>query len=216
MSLEVEKAQGPAQQLRRYDITARILAAVRQGSNERWKALQEDLSRHYRRLALFGFAPGDLHADVGLSSGVRWSARRLYLMGIPFIALALIGHIAFWVPFSLTRLLTAKARPELDRVSTYKLLFGIVTYSVWVATAALASMWVWGLGTGVAMLVLLPPLGVADLWIRERWRWGFSDVRRFMILHTRRYVIDELFAEQKRLGSELKALFEAWDSGPVY
>ena len=87
---------------------------------------------------------------------------------------------------------------------------------MWVATAALASMWVWGLGTGVAMLVLLPPLGVADLWIRERWRWGFSDVRRFMILHTRRYVIDELFAEQKRLGSELKALFEAWDSGPVY
>ncbi len=64
-SLEVERAEGPADQLRRYEITARILAAVRRGSDTRWKAVQLDLSRHYRRLALFGFQPADLQADVG-------------------------------------------------------------------------------------------------------------------------------------------------------
>ncbi len=215
-SLEMAEAEGHAQQLRRYEITARILATVRQGSDERWKAVQQDLSRHYRRLALFGFGPGDLRADVGLPSSVRWSARRLYLGGIPIVAIALLGHVAFWVPFWLTRRLTAKARPELDQVSTYKLLFGILTYSAWVVTAALAAVWVWDLGVGVALLVLLPPLGVVGLWIRERWRWGFHDVRRFMILRTRRDVMEELLAEQKRLGTELKALFEAWDAGLVY
>ncbi len=212
-SLEVEEAEGPAHQLRRYEITARILSAVRQGSDDRWKALQRDLSNHYRRLALFGFGPGDLHADVGIPSSVRWSARRLYLVGIPVIALALVGHITFWAPFWLTRFLTARARPALDRISTYKLLFGLLNYSAWVALVAAAGLWVWGWGVGLALLLLMPPLGITGLWIRERWRWGFRDARRFLILRTRRHVIAELFAEQKRLGSELRALFGAWESG---
>ena len=214
-SLEVERAEGPADQLRRYEITARILAAVRRGSDTRWKAVQLDLSRHYRRLALFGFQPADLQADVGLPSSVSWSARRLYLVGIPLVAVALVGHVTFLVPFWLTRLLTERARPALDRVSTYKLLFGIATYTLWVGVVACAGAWAWGWVSGVGLLALLPPLGIAGLWIRERWRWGFNDVRRFMILRTRSDVMEELLAEQKRLGSELEALFEAWDAGLV-
>jgi len=65
------------------------------------------------------------------------------------------------------------------------------------------------------LFVLLPTLGIMGLWIRERWRWGFHDIRRFMILRTRRDVMAELLTEQRRLGSELEALFEAWDSGLV-
>ena len=116
--LQVEEAEGPAHQVQRYEITARILAAVRQGTDERWKRLQRELAGHHRRLALFGFRPADLHADVGLPAGLRWSVRRLYLAGMPIVVLAVLGHIAFWAPFRLTGLLTDKARPESDRVST--------------------------------------------------------------------------------------------------
>ena len=214
--LQVEEAQGPAHQVHRYEITARILAAVRHGSDERWKALLRDLARHYRRLALFGFRPGDLHANVGLASSVRWSARRLYLAGIPIVALALVGHVAFWVPFRVTSLLTNKARPALDRVSTYKLLFGIVIYAAWVLAVAVVGLWAWGPWAGLAVLVLLPPLGMTGLWVRERWRRAFNDIRRFLILRTRSRVVQELLAEQRRLGAELEALFEAWDSGLVH
>ena len=66
-SLHVERSEGPAQEMRRFEIIVRILAAaVRSGSEARWKALQRDLSRHYRRLALFGFGPADLLADAGV------------------------------------------------------------------------------------------------------------------------------------------------------
>ena len=58
-----------------------------------------------------------------------------------------------------------------------------------------------------------PPLGVASLWIRERWRWGYRDVRRFMIMRTRGDVLGELLSEQQRLGAELQELVAAWDAG---
>ena len=67
----------------------------------------------------------------------------------------------------------------------------------------------------MALMVLLPPLGVASLWIRERWRWGYHDVRRFMILRTRGDVLGELLSEQKRLGTELETLVEVWDAGSL-
>ena len=68
----------------------------------------------------------------------------------------------------------------------------------------------------MAVLVLLPPLGMTGLWVRERWRRAFNDIRRFLILRTRSRVVQELLAEQRRLGAELEALFEAWDSGLVH
>ena len=57
---------------------------------------------------------------------------------------------------------------------------------------------------------------MTGLWLRERWRWAFHDIRRFMILRTRRDMMEELLAEQGRLGAELEALFEAWDSGLLH
>ena len=147
-SLQVSDAEGAVRQLRRFEVIARILGTVRQGSDQRWSAVQRDLLIHYRRLALFGFRPADLLAEVSLPSSVRWSARRLYLVGIPFVVLALAGHVTFWVPFRLTRLLTDRARPALDRVSTYKLLYGILTYSAWVFALALIGVWAWGWGLG--------------------------------------------------------------------
>ena len=80
----------------------------------------------------------------------------------------------------------------------------------------LVGLWAWGPWVGLASLVLLPPLGMTGLWIRERWRWAFSDIRRFLILRSRRHVVQDLLAEQRRLGAELEALFEAWDSGLVH
>ena len=214
-SLHVERAEGPAQEVRRYEIIARILAAVRSGSDERWTPVQRSLSRHYRRLALFGLTPADLLADVRVPTGVRWSARRLYLLGIPTVALAIVGHVLFWVPFQATRVLTLKARPALDRVSTYKLMIGILTYSGWVLVVSAAGVLARGWGVGLALTALLPPLGFVSLGIRERWRWGYRDVRRFMILRTRGDVLGELLAEQRRLSTELVALVEAWDAGSL-
>ncbi len=215
-SLQVEEAEGPAHQIRRYELTARILAAVRRGSDERWLALQRSLVGHHRRLAVLGLRPQDLRSGTGLAAAVPGSARRLYLSAIPTVGLAGVGHLTFWVPFQLTRVLTAKVAPALDRVSTYKLLIGILAYAAWVTAIALAGLWLWGRWAGVALLVLLPPLGMAGLWVRERWRGILKEIGRFLVLRTRGQVVEELTAEQRRLGAELQALHEAWDSGRVH
>lgn len=214
-SLRMGEAEGPAHQVQRFDITTRILAAVRRSPEDRWKALSSRLAVHARRLALFQLRPGDLHADVRLRSSLGWSARRLYLVAVPTVTIALVSHIAFWVPFQVTALLAGKARPALDRQSTYKLLVGTVAYGAWVLAVALAGLWVWGVAVGVALLVLLPPLGTVGLWIRERWRMAFRDVRRFRIMRSRKRLVQKLRSEQERLGVELEVLFEAWDAGEL-
>lgn len=214
-SLRMGEAEGPAHQVQRFDITTRILAAVRRSQEDRWKALSTDLAAHARRLALFRLRPADLHADVRLRSSLGWSARRLYLVAVPTVTIALVGHVAFWVPFQLTALLAGKARPALDRESTYKLLIGIMAYAAWVLAVALVGVLVWGVWIGVALLVLLPPLGTVGLWVRERWRMAFRDVHRFRILRSRKRVVRKLRSEQERLGVELEVLFEAWESGEL-
>ena len=214
-SQRVGEAEGSAQQIRRYEVTARILAAVRRGSDERWSALQRSLIGHRRRLAVLGLRPRDLRSGAGLKAVAHRLGRRLYLSSIPALALAGAGHVAFWVPFQLTRALTAKAAPALDRVSTYKLLIGILAYGAWVAAMALVALWLWGRWAALASLVFLPPLGMAGLWIRERWREVAREIGRILVLRARRRVVEELGAEQRRLGTELQALYEAWDSGRV-
>ena len=214
-SQRVGEAEGSAQQIRRYEVTARILAAVRRGSDERWSALQRSLIGHHRRLAVLGLRPRDLRSGAGLKAAALRLGRRLYLSSIPALALATAGHVVFWIPFQLTRTLTAKAAPALDRVSTYKLLIGILAYGAWVAAIALAALWLWGRWVALASLLLLPPLGMAGLWIRERWREVAGEIGRTLVLRARRQVVEELGAEQRRLGTELQALWEAWDSGRV-
>lgn len=213
-SQRMGEAEGSAEQILRYEVTARILAAVRRGSDGRWSALQRSLIGHRRRLAVLGLRPRDLRSGAGPKAVmVRW--RRLYLSSIPAAALAGAGHVAFWVPFQLTRALTAKAAPALDRLSTYKLLIGILAYGAWVVAIALVALWLWGRWVALASLVLLPPLGMAGLWIREWWREVARDIGRVLVLRNRQQVVEELGVEQRRLGTELQALYEAWDSGRV-
>ena len=215
-ALEMGEAEGAAQQINRFEITTRILSAVRRGSVQRWTALARDLDVHFRRLTLLRLRPADLHADTTLRSAVRWSARRLYLTGSPVMIAAFLGFAIFLIPRYATGALTAKMDPTVDAESTYKLLLAMPIYAAWILALSLAGIVLSGLWTGLALLVLLPAIGIVSLGLRERWRWAASDVRRFVTLRSRRLVIDELCAEQERLSRELGDLFDAWEAGDLH
>jgi hypothetical protein len=93
-----------------------------------------------------------------------------------------------------------------DVRSTYKLLGGLVVYLLWLivlvaAATALADAW-----TGALVLVAAPALGLAGLWIRERWREAWADARRFFLLRRRPYLLRDLRRRQHEVAERLQAL----------
>jgi phosphatidylserine synthase len=135
------------------------------------------------------------------------------MLGAPVVIVTLLGFAIFSVPRYATGAVTSKLGPTVDAESTYKLLLGVPIYTAWVLALSLAGAMISGLWTGLAALVFLPVIGIVSLWVRERWRWVASDVRRFVVLRSRSLVIDELRTEQERLSRELGDLFDAWEAG---
>lgn len=211
-ALKEGEAEGPAQQVSRFEITTRILAAVRRGSVERWTSLVCDLDMHFRRLTLFRLRPGDLYADTTLRSVVRWTARRLYMLGALALTVTFLGFVTFLIPRHATGALTAKMDPTADATSTHKLLLGTLIYTSWIMAMSLAGLMLWGPWIGLTLLALLPLFGMVSLSLRERWLWAAHEVRRFLLLRSGSLVIEELRSEQERLSRELGDLFVAWEA----
>jgi glycerol-3-phosphate O-acyltransferase / dihydroxyacetone phosphate acyltransferase len=202
----------PEPRITRLRITTAILADLRARPQPRWTTLVRDLRGHARRLQRLGLSPAALDTDTRLSGSVGWVARRLYLIGIPTILIATSSWIMFWVPYQVTRLLAGVAKPDLDQRSTHKLLIGIVLYGLWLALAVIVAVWLWGPWAGLFVIILMPAVGMVGLWIRERWRGAWKDIRRFFLLRSRREVVSELRADQRRLAAEFKALYATWQT----
>lgn len=203
-------APGPAEQVRRLDVTTRILAFVRRGGEHRWEALTRDLATHVHHLRALRLTPSTLGADVGTGAALRWSAARLYLLGPPALALALLEYVIFRLPYRATELSVARLRPARDRASTYRLAAGTMLHSAWTLALAAGALLAWGPWAGLAALVGLPLLAVTGWWIRERWRWAIGDARRFFTLRSHRRLVESLRVEQERIRGELDALYDVW------
>lgn len=130
---------------------------------------------------------------------------------MPFAAIAaLAGFLLFWAPYRLTGWIVDRLhRPE-DQRSTYKLLVGIVLYAVWVlALAVIGAVAVDG-RAGLGLLLGVPAVGMMGLVIRERWRGAWGDAQRFLLLRTRRALVDALRTRQHELGVRLDALYQVF------
>lgn len=198
----------------RLDATTRLLARVRQTHDDEGLALADDVAQYAERLARLGLRPGDLSADVSTRRAIAWARGRAYLL----LPLALIGAVAGWLvffpPYRLTGWIVGRVRLRTDETSTWKLLVGIGTYTVWVAMVSAAAAilagragggWWWVAGA-LAALVGLPAIGMLGLLVRERWRGAWQDARRFFLLRTRRDLIAQLREDRHSLGQRLDAI----------
>ncbi|MCZ6707931.1 MAG: lysophospholipid acyltransferase family protein, partial [Chloroflexi bacterium] len=156
----------------RLETTTKLLARVRAERSQAGLALADEVGRHADRLQRLGLRPADLTADLSLMRATRWTLARIWLFGIPAALIAVVGYLSFWVPFQATDRVVRLFRADHTEVSSYKLLVGIVIYTLWVSLVAAVAGLVAGPLVGFALVMLAPAVGIVGLAIRERWR-GF-------------------------------------------
>jgi 1-acyl-sn-glycerol-3-phosphate acyltransferase len=200
----------PGERVARLGATTRILAAVRQSDDAAGTGLARDVEAHRRRLRRLGLRPADLVTNVGLGRSAGWAARRVPLILPLAAAVAVAGWLLFWTPYRLTGAIVDRMRRPVDQRSTYKLLVGIVLYAVWVLALAVVAAVSFNAWAGLGALLAVPAVGMTGLVIRERWRGAGGDVRRFILLRSRRELVDTLRATQRDLGGRLDSLYQAF------
>lgn len=203
---ERREVVGAEEEAARRARTVALLARVRATEDPEGLALSGDVLRHARRLGRLRLAPGDLHAEAGLGSAAKWSAARLpLLMPLP-AALAAVTWAIFWVPWWLTGAIVRRLTLAQDTRATWKLMLGAVIYLLWILLVAagtgMLTTWV----AGVLTLLALPPLGMLGLRVREHWRGSWHDLRRWVLLRSRRTLVRKLHDEQRHLHARLKSL----------
>ncbi len=195
-----------AERLARMEFTTSVLAGVRARGDEGGLELADDVRRHDRRLARLGLRPSDLAADVRTGRGARWAARRLHLLMPLGIVLAVVGAALFWIPYQLTGIIVNRLRAEQVVRSTWKLLYGIVLYAIWLLTLVIVAGTTFGWPGALLTLVLVPVVAITGLQVREHWRSAWSDARRFFLLRSRRSMIEKLRDQQRDLAFRLEQL----------
>jgi hypothetical protein len=196
----------PAEKVARLELTTRLLAEARRDSNARGLQLADDVNAFCRRLSRLRLRPADLSADVRLSRGIAWAARRIHIL-LPIGAfIALLGAALWWIPYRITGGIIGRLRLLEDVRSTWKLLVGMVVYILWlvslIATAALVFDW----RAAVGVLIGAPLLGMIGLIVRERWRRAWTDARRFFLIRSRRELVSALRERQRHLARRIEEL----------
>lgn len=196
----------PAERVEREGEAASLLARARREDLGAWRELARQVARHARVLRTLGLRPADLRQEPRLRTAAGWTLRRLafFLLGVP---LAAVGAVVFFLPYRLTGVLEARAKPEHDVRATFKLLVGAVAHLAWVLLLAAAAGIVVGWGWGLGALLALPALGLLTVAVRNRWDEAVDDARRFVLLRRRRAdLLPELRLRQQEIAGRLEAL----------
>ena len=200
----------PAERVERLRVVTWLLAELRRVPAAAGAALFTSVRRHARVLARLGLAPADLHADVRSEAALGWSVRRIPLALLPVVLVAIVGFVAWWPPYRLTGVVARALDqgPGRDGRATYKLIGGVLFYLAWlVAVAAAAARWNGMAALGV--VIGLPLIGVAGLWVRERWRSAWADARRFFMIRHEPRLIADLRWRQRELAERLDTILAA-------
>lgn len=199
--------------LARLEVVTRHLSRLRRLEDPGALALARDLRHYCRRLDRLGLQPADLVTDLRLQQSLRWTLRRLYLLGPPSLAAAVVGLLLFWIPYRLTGVVAGRLPGTVDVRSTYKLLAGILFYGLWTLTLVATAAGLGGIAWAGGVLVVVPATGVVGLWVRERWRGAWTDARKFVLLRSRRRLVDGLRQRQHELAQRLREVYQELENG---
>jgi 1-acyl-sn-glycerol-3-phosphate acyltransferase len=195
-----------AARVERLRVATDLLQEIRRDPEGRWAPLVHSVVRHCRSLERLGLAPADLHANLSSQNALRWSLRRIPLVLLPVILVGIAGWLLWWPPYRLTGLVTDRVAGSRDIRATYRLTGGALIYALWLAALVTAAAIWWG-GYAAALATFgAPALGMAGLWIRERWHAAWLDARRWFLLRGRRSLLRDLGRRQWEIAERLDAL----------
>jgi glycerol-3-phosphate O-acyltransferase/dihydroxyacetone phosphate acyltransferase len=198
----------PAAEVERLRVTTAALSALREGGAAPWRETALALKAHGRALRAVGLSPEDLAHRVTPGEVVRWIAKRLPL--VPLLPISLLGGIYFWLPKQLTVTVAAwvARREGDDALVTHRVLVGGVVFPIWfVATSVMIGAW-WGLGAGIASLLLQPVWAFAALAVGERRQAMATSIRRYLLRRVIKDRLEPLRERQHKLARQLKELLE--------
>ncbi len=204
--------RGVAARLARQRETARVLARLRQADDEAALRLVDQVAEHGVRLTRLGLRPTDLGGERGRGHGLVGTLVRLPLALSLGALLAGFGWLAFLIPYRLTGWLVGRFQLETETRSTWQALIGAVIYLVWILAAALAVGWWLDWRWALATVLLLPLIGMIGLRLREQWRGAWRDMRRVLLITSRRDLVRALAARQRDLAVELERLYRHYST----
>lgn len=198
--------EDPGARVERLRIATTLLGEIRRDPEGRWAPLVISVVRHCRSLERLGLVPADLHTDLSAANALRWSLERIPLVLLPVVAVGVAGWVLWWPPYRLTGLITDRISGGRDIRATYRLFGGVIIYLLWLTALVIAAA-IWLGGADAALVSVLAPLiGIAGLWIRERWHSAWLDARRYFLLRGRRPLLRDMRRRQWEIAERLDAL----------
>lgn len=201
--------EGLAPRLPRLQRFAQALAWLYVADHDGYERLSQAVRTYRQQLALLGVREAELPKRFPLSSVLRYALVQsvVLLVGLP---LAVIGTVAWYLPYLAPRLSLKLYRPAYEVVATVKLATSLlvfpITYALWLAAAWLLA----GLIGLVAMAVVLPVTGLVALRWRDRWRIVREDTRVFWRAVRRRALREELVRRRQALVAEFDLVARRW------
>ena len=156
------------------------------------------------RLDCLGLGPDNIHRSYSASGVARFVLRNLG--GLLLLPFAVVGALAWCIPYWLVPLATRFSSASRDIHATIRILTGLVLFPLWwlAATFAAAALVSGPVAVGVALA--LPVLGLAALawidWREER----AGDVRAFLLLARRGSLRERLVRERDEIAEEIEGL----------
>ena len=201
----------PAERVERLRVASTLLAELRRVPGAAGASLVTAVKRHARVLGRLGLTPADLHADLRSEAAFAWSVRRIPLVLLPVVLVAIVGFVVWWPPYRLTGWAAGLADrgPGKDARATYKLIGGVLFYLAWLLLVFGLALALWGIATAVGLLVGMPLVGIAGLSVRERWRSAWADARRFLMLRHEPRLLADLRWRQRELAERLDTILAA-------
>ncbi|UCC49524.1 MAG: 1-acyl-sn-glycerol-3-phosphate acyltransferase [Gemmatimonadota bacterium] len=201
--------EGLAPRLPRLQRFAQALAWLYVADHDGYERLSQAVRTYRQQLVLLGVREAELPKRFPLSSVLRYALVQsvVLLVGLP---LAVIGTVAWYLPYLAPRLSLKLYRPAYEVVATVKLATSLlvfpITYALWLAAAWLLT----GLVGLVAMAVVLPVTGLVALRWRDRWRIVREDTRVFWRAVRRRALREELVRRRQALVAEFDLVARRW------
>ena len=204
---EIPVSARPEGRVARLREAADGLARLRAEDRAEWNAVAREVAGHARVLNVLGLRPAELKAAPRTRAAAVWTLRQLAFFGLA-APVAAVGLALFYLPYRVTGILEARAKPPADVRATFKLLVGVAALLAWTLALVIVAGLLGGLAGAAAALVGLPLVAYVTLHVAERWRRAVGEARRFLLRTRKRETLDELRLRQRELAARLHALWE--------
>jgi glycerol-3-phosphate O-acyltransferase / dihydroxyacetone phosphate acyltransferase len=206
-SAEIKTDPSAAARVARLKRTTDALARLRGERPGAWEALARDVHAHARLLRVLKMTPVEVKASASAAEAARWTFRQLTVLR-SLLPVAAIGFVLYYVPYRLTGILEARAKPAQDIRATYKALMGAALHIAWTIVLAVVAGVLFGWIAGVAALVVLPVVAFLTVIVVDMWRRASGEARRFFVRARRGEALLELRERQRALAQRLAEVWE--------